>query len=297
VPEIAQPDPLVRPPQTRAENGGRVVNYYDGIRFDLSLFWTDATTLGIHFGYWYPETGSHREAMRNTNQLLADRAALKPGQHVLDAGCGLGGSAIWLAERYGVRVTGVTLSHDQARRATRSAARRGVAHLVNFVVLDFQRMALPAASFDVIWAMESVCHAWDKDEFVREAYRVLRPGGRLVLVDGFRTRRPFSPPDENFMQRFAIGWGTPDYDTRDEFLGYLQSAGFTQLRFDDDSAHTRPTVERLHTIARWILPPSRILNRLGLLSTIRLRNAESCYMLRELVDRGLGIYGVVSACK
>ena len=41
----------------------------------------------------------------------------------------------------------------------------------------------------------------------------------------------------------------------------------------------------------------RLLNRLGLMSTVRVRNAESCYMLRELVDRGLGIYGLLSACK
>src|SRR5262249_28104218 len=150
------------PPGSRAENSRRVVNYFDGIRFDVSVFWTDSTTLGIHFGYWYEHTRSLREALRNTNRVLADRAVLKPGQRALDAGCGLGGSAIWLAEQYGVHVMGITLSHDQARRASRAAARRGVEHLASFAVLDFQLMALPSDGFDVVWSIDAVAYAWDK---------------------------------------------------------------------------------------------------------------------------------------
>jgi cyclopropane fatty-acyl-phospholipid synthase-like methyltransferase len=290
-------DEMMLPPRSRAENSRRVVNYFDGIRFDVSLFWTDATTLGIHFGYWHSDTRSHREALRNTNRVLADRVALRRGQHVLDAGCGLGGSAIWLAEQYGVHVTGITLSHDQARRASRAAARRGVAHLVNFAMIDFQLMALPADTFDIVWSIDAAAYSWDKSEFVREAYRLLHPGGRLVLIDGFRTRRPFSADDESFMQRFAIGWGTPDYVTAEEMLGALQASGFSDLRFDDVSKHAEPTINRLHLLGGLAAPLARLLNRLGLISTVRLRNAESCYMLRELVDRRLGIYGIVSACK
>ena len=290
-------DQLRLPARSRAENSRRVVDYFDGIRFDVGLFWTDSTTLGIHFGYWDSNTRSHREALRNTNRVLAERAGLRRGQHVLDAGCGLGGSAIWLAEQYGVHVTGITLSHDQARRASHAAARRGVAHLVNFVVIDFQLMALPSNTFDIVWSIDAAAYSWDKGEFVREAYRLLRPGGRLVLIDGFRTRRSFSADDESFMQRFAIGWGTPDYITPEEMSGALQAAGFSDLRFDDVSKHAEPTIDRLHRLGSLAAPPARLLNRLGLMSTVRLRNAESCYMLRELVDRGLGIYGLLSACK
>src|SRR5262249_29426430 len=147
-----RPDPLLHAPQSRAENARRVVNYYDGIRFDVSLFWTDSTTLAIHFGIWTPGTRSHRESLLNTNRWVAERAELRTGQRVLDAGCGLGGSSIWLAENYQVHVTGVTLSHDQARRATRSAVRRGVGDRASFGVLDFQQLALPSAAFDVVWS-------------------------------------------------------------------------------------------------------------------------------------------------
>jgi cyclopropane fatty-acyl-phospholipid synthase-like methyltransferase len=274
-----------------------VVDYFDGINLDLKLFWTDARTLGIHFGYWDADTRSHREAQANINRVLAERAELKRGERVLDAGCGLGGSAIWLAEQYQARVTGITLSQQQAQQARRSAAQRGVAHLTDFVVLDFLGMALPEATFDVVWAMESVCYAWDKRQFLAEAFRVLRPGGRLVLVDGFRTARPLAAADEDFLQYVAVGWGIPDFVTPDELTTALRHVGFTGVRFDDTTDHVQQAIDRLHKIARWVLPPARILNRLGLMSMIRVRNAETCFMLRELVDRKLGIHGIVLARK
>src|SRR5262249_34121278 len=111
------------------------------------------------------------------------------------------------------------------------------------------------------------------------------------------TRRPFEPEDEAFMERFSAGWGTPDYVTRDEILGDLRAAGFSQMRFEDVSAQAAPTITRLHWLGGLSAPPARLLNKLGLMSTVRVRNAESCYMLRRLVDRGLGVYGLVTACK
>ncbi len=66
------------------------------------------------------------------NERLADRLDLKAGDHVLDAGCGIGGSSIWLAENFGVRVTGITISPTQIDQARKNAKKRGVEHLVNF---------------------------------------------------------------------------------------------------------------------------------------------------------------------
>jgi cyclopropane fatty-acyl-phospholipid synthase-like methyltransferase len=285
------------PPPTRSANSRRVVEYFDGINWDVRLFWTDSTTLGIHFGYWEADTRSHRDALVNNNRVLAEQAGLKPGMLVLDAGCGFGGSAIWMAEHFGVQVTGVTLSRNQAVQAKRSAAQRGVEHLTDFVVLDYSRMGLPEAAYDVVWAQESVCYAWDKHEFLAEAFRVLRPGGRLTLADGFRTARPFSEPDEKFLLRFAAGWGTPDYVTPDEFTFALYQVGFIEVDFTDATGYILPTVERLRRIASLTIPPARILRRLHLLSYVRLQNAESCYALHDLVERKLGIYGIVRACK
>ena len=110
-------------------------------------------------------TRTDYEAQLNTNRQLAIRAGLARGQKVLDAGCGIGGSAIWLAETYGAQVFGVTVSADQVRRATANAAGRGVSHLVTFSQQDYTTLDVEAASFDVVWALESVSCALVKREF------------------------------------------------------------------------------------------------------------------------------------
>src|SRR5688572_10978743 len=201
----------------RAVHNARIVKYYDQNYRATRQMWTNDRALALHFGYWDETTRTDYEAQLNTNRQLAIRAGLKAGQKVLDAGCGIGGSAIWLAETYGVEVFGVTLSEDQVRRATENASRRGLSHLAKFSQQDYTHIDVEAASFDVVWALESVSCALVKREFFTEAFRVLKPGGVITLSDGFRRKRPFdTPEDEELMKRFLWGWALPDLATPDE---------------------------------------------------------------------------------
>src|SRR2546430_12085292 len=105
---------------------------------------------------------------------------------------GVGGSAIWLARTFDVQMVGITPVSSQVERARGFAAQRGVSDRVRFAKEDYLHTSFPDASFDVIWAVESICHAADKAAFYREARRLLRPGGRLGIVEDLRTARP--PP-------------------------------------------------------------------------------------------------------
>src|SRR5882757_2457605 len=95
----------------------------------------------MHSVYWSNQTRTHAQSRTNMTRALAGRASLRPGMRVLDAGCGVGGPALWLAETYGVEVLGVTLSEAQLARARKYAARRKLEHLVRFEIADFT--ALP----------------------------------------------------------------------------------------------------------------------------------------------------------
>src|SRR5260370_37363434 len=97
--------------------------------------------LGMHGGYWDEQTRNHAQSLTNMSRALADRASLRPGMRVLDAGCGVGGPALWLAETYGVEVLGVTLSEVQLARARKYAARRKLEHLVRSEIADFPALA------------------------------------------------------------------------------------------------------------------------------------------------------------
>ena len=94
-----------------------IAAYYDETQVLYSHVWSPT---GVHYGFWEPGTRTHEEAIRNTDRTVAERLRLRPGFRVLDAGCGIGGTSIFLAESQGVDVVGITLSEDQLdRKSTR----------------------------------------------------------------------------------------------------------------------------------------------------------------------------------
>src|SRR5215469_10285205 len=101
--------------------------HYDRLSRFYRLFWGDH----LHHGYW--ENGeSVPRAQVQLIERLAERAAIPRGARVLDIGCGLGGSAIWLAEHLECDVTGLTISPVQARMASAKAKSRGLSDRVRF---------------------------------------------------------------------------------------------------------------------------------------------------------------------
>src|SRR5262245_39591299 len=85
-----------------------VVRYYDGTWFDYRWLWLNSENNAIHFGYHDGRRRSHADSLLNTNRVLADIAPVGPGDRVLDAGCGIGGSSMWLAQQRGATVVGIT---------------------------------------------------------------------------------------------------------------------------------------------------------------------------------------------
>jgi cyclopropane fatty-acyl-phospholipid synthase-like methyltransferase len=282
----------------RAAHNQQIVNYYDQNYRASRFMWTNGKALALHFGYWEETTRTDFEAQLNTNRQLALRAGLKPGQKVLDAGCGIGGSSIWLAETYGVEVLGITISADQVRRATDNASQRGMSRLVKFSQQDYTRIDVAAGSFDVVWALESVSCALVKREFFNEAFRVLKPGGRVTLSDGFRRQRPFATPaEEALMAQFLRGWALPDLATPDELITPAKEAGFEEVRFQDESKRAEPSMRRLYEIGRWTAPLARVLGALKLVSPFAVQCAQGSRDQYLAYQRGLCGYAFLSARK
>ena len=101
---------------------------------------------------------------------------------ILDVGCGIGGTTRYMASLLpNSRITGITLSPEQASRATKLAAERGVDN-AEFQVMDALSMDFEDESFDVVWGCESGEHMPDKTKYVTEMSRVLKPGGRMVIA-------------------------------------------------------------------------------------------------------------------
>jgi|FEC22Drversion2_1045045.scaffolds.fasta_scaffold00718_16 tocopherol O-methyltransferase len=275
----------------------RVVHYYDQTRFDYRTVWHNADNLAFHFGHYGPGIREHAHALSNANQVLASVARIGAGDRVLDAGCGVGGSSLWLARHLAVDVVGITPVEHQVAMAREVASRRGLQHRATFEQADYTRVPFPDGSFDVVWALESLCHAIDKRSFYREALRLLRPGGRLVVAEYVRTTRHFDAETNAWMDEWLAGWSMPDIDTADEHVCAAEDAGFAKVRLVDHTWSTRRSLRRLHklSIAAW--PINQLLHGLGLRSKAQHSNVVASRRQYQLLERGAWFYGIVSATK
>jgi len=293
---LARSAPPARRP-ARSSAAADIVAYYDECEVDYRLVWDLDVSLAFHYGHWDETTRTLRQALRRQNALLAETARITAADRVLDAGCGVGGSAVFLAGGTGCRVTGVTLSTRQAAAARRHAAERGLERLTDFAVMDYCETGFDDASFDVVWALESVCYAEDKHAFVHEAHRVLRRGGRLVLADGFAARERYDGTDRATMIGWLANWAVRSLDTVERFEGHLAAEGFRVRAVRDVTRHILPSSARLYRRSLYGLPLGRLAEYLGLRSRIQTGNIRGCRHQYAAFRKGLGRYALLLAEK
>jgi ubiquinone/menaquinone biosynthesis C-methylase UbiE len=274
-----------------------VAAYYDQAWLDYRLLWTGPHSRALHLGYRSPGVKGHIASLMNNNAVMAARVGISPGQVVLDAGCGVGGTALWMARRYGARVVGVTVSTAQAARAARYARSEGLEEQATFLVQDFTRFGFPAERFDVVYAMESVCHATDKRRFLDEAWRILKPGGRLILHDGFGAREPSSEEEAALVRSWLHSWAVPHIAGGDEFVEWARQTGFDEVTMEDHTSHIRQSVRRLYVMTVALAPFAAALHFLRIRSDVQHGNVVGARDCWRALDRGLWFYGVFMARK
>lgn len=149
----------------------------------------------IHFGLFEPgECPAAGEVLADSEGLARAvermvKVIIEPGEiqahhHVVDAGCGVGGTAIYLARTRRCRVTGVNLNRMQLEIATEKARDAKLADRVRFDYADCsKRLPFAEASIDVVVNIESACHYGDRARFIHEVARILKPGGKIVAMD------------------------------------------------------------------------------------------------------------------
>ncbi|GJM93470.1 hypothetical protein PR202_ga10028 [Eleusine coracana subsp. coracana] len=175
------------------------------------------------FGDGYVSTGGVE-----TTKEFVDKLDLKPGQKVLDVGCGIGGGDFYMAEKYDTHVVGIDLSINMIMFALERAVRHKCS--VEFEVADCTTKAYPDNTFDVIYSRDTILHIQDKSSLFKSFFKWLKPGGKVLISDYCRS--PGKPSEE-----FAAYIKQRGYDLHDvEAYGQmLENAGFHDVIAEDRS--------------------------------------------------------------
>jgi cyclopropane fatty-acyl-phospholipid synthase-like methyltransferase len=271
-----------------------IQQFYAATDWMFRLFEIQRGNAAMHSaGLWFEGVSNHAEAREALYRTLATRARLVPGAQVLDAGCGIGDAAGWLAQHYDAQVLGINILDEQLCRARELARAQGLAEHLHFELRDFHATGLDSNSFDLIWALESLCHSPDPAAFFAESRRLLRPGGRLIIADRFLLPGARLSNGRLLLQNWIRDWAMPALLSSSEACELAEMHGFGAIMLEDLSALVRPALAEMATLAESGLAG------LGLLpgnsaSSVR-AELQGCIDQYRSFERGLWCYGLLSA--
>lgn len=268
----------------------KIADFWD----QLSEGWHAIWGPHIHHGYYEAHsTLSPRDAQEKLIEKLVNLLDLAPQSHILDVGCGMGGSSLYLAKNYDAIVTGITLSPKQVELARNNAQKHHVKQVV-FQVEDALRLnSFSDNSFDIVWSLESCEQFFDKNKFIQEAYRVLKPGGQLMLATWCSNREEYEGALEKKYKKLCLAFDLPYMPTIECYRALLTTQKFNIKDVLDWSMYVKQS---------WDLGLS-LLNAFSFLQLIKMggwngfRFTKKIKLMREAFHQNQVQYGVFIATK
>ncbi|MCE9596848.1 MAG: methyltransferase domain-containing protein [Spirochaetia bacterium] len=221
-----------------------LIQYYEEAGPDYSA-WSPG--FNMHFGFFRFGMNPFRlEAMlRRMNQEVLMRLDVPAKETVIDMGCGLGATVRNIAEvRSDLTLTGITLVPWQITRAT-DLTPGAMRKRVRFLRKDYTDSGFPARSFGAAYALESSCYAdgFSKADVLSEAFRILKPGARFVVADGFiKHLKAKNFIFERSLRKISDCWEVTQFGEIGSFKDAAESAGFSIVSVEEISYRIAPSV-------------------------------------------------------
>ncbi|GJM35875.1 MAG: hypothetical protein DHS20C18_48760 [Saprospiraceae bacterium] len=224
----------------------KIIHYFEGAGLDY-YYWDKA--FNMHFGYYRRGMNPFNlpKLLNQMNEEVLQRLYLEQyvDPTVLDLGCGLGASSRYMAKaNQEAQFSGFTITPWQVDFGNQLIKEEGLAERVNLYESDFANLPLGDNSAEAAFALESACYAKgnDKLEFAQELYRVLKPGGRFVLTDGFRKHNnPLPSWLDKVYRKNMDCWALTDLADINLFIAVLKKIGFRNIKVEDASWRVAPS--------------------------------------------------------
>ena len=252
-------------------DAAQVRRYYDRHTAAFVSHGQGGSVGAIHRAVWGPGTRTRQDAFRYVEDQIAESIRRLPSgvgtshiPHIVDLGCGVGGSLCYLAERQPIRGTGITLSPVQARLAEERIRQAGLSDRVICLEGDYCDLPTDLEPADLAYAIESFVHGPSPEGFFAQCARLIRPGGLLFLCDDFR--RPVADPAAaRAVERFRRGWHVNALLERDTLRAVAREAGFGHESTTDLSSYLELSrlrdrmIDLLLALFGWLpLAPARV---------------------------------------
>ena len=275
---------------------GKITEYYENNQIMYTLFWSRSA---LHLGLWDEQTKNLADAVQNTTRVVCRELDISAHDRVLDAGCGVGGSSIYIAKHTGAEVTGITLSEKQIRIASRHATEAGVSERTRFRHQDYSNTSFEDGSFTRIFGIESICHANPRVSFFREAHRLLQVGGKIAVVDAFLGQPESALTEKQRYQyrKFLDGWVLPSLATVEELRKDMVNAGFRNVEYHNKKENVRRSSNIIHLLGVLGYPLTWLGSTLGLVPKNMHGNTLASIYQKRLADQDLVTYGIFLAEK
>ncbi|MCY7273550.1 MAG: methyltransferase domain-containing protein [Phormidesmis sp. CAN_BIN44] len=271
----------------------QIQQFYDA----SSSLWEQVWGEHMHHGYYGAdgrEPKERRQAQIDLIEELLRWANVTQAENILDVGCGIGGSSLYLAEKFKAKATGITLSPVQANRAIERAQSANLnAH---FQVANALDMPFADNSFDLVWSLESGEHMPDKVKFLQECHRVLKPGGTFIFATWCHRstdRQPLTADEQKHLEDIYRVYCLPYVISLPEYEKIAREVGLQDLRSADWSTAVAPfwnvVIDSAFTPAAFW----------GLLTSgwTTIQAALSLGLMSRGYDRGLIKFGLICATK
>jgi MPBQ/MSBQ methyltransferase len=240
--------PTLQAPRQTATvvNAAGFQRYYEEAGPDYAAW---SPNFNMHFGFfrWGMNPFRREPMLEQMNREIMHRLHLTADApaRVLDMGCGLGATLRSFARALPLaNLNGITLVPWQLQEGRQLNQSTPEAHNITLTLGDYENTTHPSQSFDAVFAIESSCyaHAANKSALLQEAHRLLRPGGRFVVADGFLGRGKLRGPQKSCYRKLCECWVIETLGEVDKFTAELQRLGFSDIVIEKMQARVTPSV-------------------------------------------------------